>query len=225
MLGNLHNQEICKTVCSKSTEKENNIFKNDHKTEKCLSVNTTFNESDKLHTSSGYLNSDESYDTNSFKSSKYYSDYQNKDSVSESLSSETTNSISDILNANISPENQPEAFASRIYFDGSIISSVTDARSINDDDDNDDDDDDDDDDDSYISLNNIVLSETSKSNETKLSTENNTCSNNNEWMTEISEDFSSLFSTDEYFTCPDSKSEKRNVSSISSTTGITNKEM
>lgn len=195
----------------KSTEKENSNLKNDHKIEKCTSVNITNNESDKLNTSSGYLNSSESYDTNSFKSFKYDSDYQNKDSSNKSVLSDAANSISNILNANIPPDNQFEDLPSRIDFDDSIISSITDMRSINYDDDDDD-----------LSLKNIfsnsVLSETSKLNEIKLSPENS-------MMTDIS-DLSSIFSSEAYFTCPDSYLEKcRKNRSISNKTSITNNEM
>ncbi|VVC33003.1 Hypothetical protein CINCED_3A012722 [Cinara cedri] len=211
-VGNSHNKEYCRIVHSKSMEKENSLSKEGP--EKCTSVDTIFNKSDKLHTSSGYFNSGESYDTNSVRSIKYDSDYQKNDNYSESILSDTANSISDILNANISPDIHCEDFPSRICFDGSIISSITDIRSVNNDDEDD--------------LKNIfsktVLSETSKLKEIELSTENSICSNDNEWMTEIS-GLSSLFNSEEYFTCPDTNTEKSIIDNISNKNGVKNNEI
>lgn len=215
------------------------------KLESPKSIETTFNISDNLHTSSGYFNSGESLDSTpdskkcdsvtqqnhspdesislsstteslSDISSKKISESTKCDSVTQQnhspnesiLLSSSTDSLSDILNKNISSDVDYTGLfddtPSNIYSDLSSESSVT---SIND---------------NFQDLENVSFpssdlitdSELFRFDEIELTIDNmpslpkNIQFNNSELMTDIS-GLSSLMGSDDYFTCPDSNSERR----------------
>lgn len=96
--------------------------------EKSIDAESTFDKSNRLHTSSGYLNSGESLD-NTSKSITFDSVSQKNNNLDECILSSTTYSNGDILNKNVSSENifsklPNNDIPSNVYYDGSILSSI-----------------------------------------------------------------------------------------------------
>lgn len=205
-LDNSSNQ-ICKPV-QLIPGKQEDIFTKEQSNEKSIGNESTFNKSDKLHTSSGYFNSGESLDsTSNSKKSNLVDEKINLscESILSSVSS-TDNSLDDILNRNISSDPEHSKFdeiPSSIHADGSLNS----LECVNNE---------------FESIENIsfpsnnLLTDSEslfESQEVELTTKNNydqskdISLSNSKWMTDISE-LSNCYSSDDFLTCPDTNSEQ-----------------
>jgi hypothetical protein len=188
--------------------KQEDIFTKEQNNEKSIDNNTTFNKSDKLHTSSGYFNSGESLNsTSNSKKSNLVDEKKNLscESILSSVSS-TDNSLEDILNRNISSDyenSELDDIPSSIYADRSLNS----LECVNN---------------GFESIENIsfpsnnLLTDSEslfESQKVVLTTKNNynqskdISLSNSEWMTDISE-LSNWHSSDDFLTCPDTNSEQ-----------------
>lgn len=188
-LGN-SNDQACKEIQSSHVKRNDSIYTENLRTNESIGNESTFNKSNKLHTSSGYFNSGESLDSTS-KSIKNDSVGLNNNILSES----TFESISDILNENISTSDFSTELLSDIPSD---ISFDTDdlIKSENDD---------------FENIENISFPSTHLIADSELMTyekisnqTNEAYSSNAEWLT----DLSGLSSSEEYFTCPDTNSKQ-----------------
>lgn len=198
-LGDSKNQ-VCRILQPNYSRKDDSILAEDLKSEKSIGFTSTFNESNRLHTSSGYFNSGESLN-NTSKMTKYESVNQtntSEKSTSEIVLSSTNNSISDILNKNVMSSdyhhtNLLDDILVDNFSDRFMSNNFEEVENI-----------------SFPSENLIVDSNIFKFNEVDSITENNVNipKNNCEWMTDIS-GLSSRLESDDYFTCPDSYLEKR----------------
>ncbi|XP_025419352.1 uncharacterized protein LOC112689739 isoform X2 [Sipha flava] len=199
--------QICKPV-QPIPVKQEDIFTKEQNNEKSIDNNTTFNKSDKLHTSSGYFNSGESLNsTSNSKKSNLVDEKKNLscESILSSVSS-TDNSLEDILNRNISSDyenSELDDIPSSIYADRSLNS----LECVNN---------------GFESIENIsfpsnnLLTDSEslfESQKVVLTTKNNynqskdISLSNSEWMTDISE-LSNWHSSDDFLTCPDTNSEQ-----------------
>lgn len=164
--------------------------------DKSIGIKSECTKSKNIHTNSGYFNSDESLNNDSV---------CQINNASNEFSS-TVNSLSNILNNNISTDHHYTGhlcdLSSHIYFDESKLSSV---NSLNDD---------------FEDLENISFpsenlladAELINIDEVELTADNtsskatnNLCSINSEWMTDVS-GLSSCVGSEDYFTCPDANS-------------------
>lgn len=194
VLGHLNNQ-ICKNVEPEYVEEDDSIVIRNQENEKSVVAESTFDKSNKLHTSSGYFNSGESLNSTSKSDILTDKNYDNSLNVTSA-----TDLFHDILNENILSDNCHTEISynkmTDIYLDESVISSIKpifenceDLENV-----------------SFPSSNLVDDSEILETNEVKITKENisnwrrNNRSNNSEWMTDIS-GISSL-RTDDFFTCP-----------------------
>lgn len=191
-LGN-SNDQACKEIQSSNVKKKDSIYTENLRTNESIGNESTFNKSDRLHTSSGYFNSGESSDSTS-KSIKNDSVGLNNNIHSES----TFESTSDILNENISTNDLSAELLSDILSDISFDTDGNSIKSENPDIEN---------------IENISFPSTHLIADSELITyekifnqPNETYSSNTEWLTDIS----GLSSSEEYFTCPDTNSKQHN---------------
>jgi len=205
ILGNLKKQVSNAMQSKYIKEKYQNSIKV-HNTETSIGVESTIDKSDRLHTSSGYLNSGESLNSIS-KSITFDSVSQKNNNIDECIIlSSTAYSFGDVLNTNVSSDYKLpiDDIPSKLYYDGSILSSikcVTDEfESIENI--------------SFPSNNLLTDSELFDLDEIELGTRNifseieNMSLSDSDLMSDIS-GLSSCLSSDDFFTCPDTNSEQQ----------------
>jgi len=207
MLGNLKKQ-VSNAMQSKYIQEKYQKSIKAQNTETSIGAESTIDKSDRLHTSSGYLNSGESLNSIS-KSITFDSVSQKNNNIDECIIlSSTAYSFGDVLNTNGSSDshyNLPiNDIPSKLYYDGSILSSIKYVT------------------DEFESIENIsfpsnnLLSDSDlfESDEIELGTKNifseieNMSLSDTDLMSDIS-GLSSCLSSDDFFTCPDTNSEQQ----------------
>jgi len=206
VLGNLKKQ-VSKAMQSKYIkENDQNSIKAQNTETSIGAAESTIDKSDRLHTSSGYLNSGESLNSIS-KSITFDSVSQKNNNIDECIIlSSTAYSFGDVLNTNVSSDYKLPIndIPSKLYYDGSILSSIKCAT------------------DEFESIENISFpsnnlitdSELFDLDEIELGTRNifseieNMSLSDSDLMSDIS-GLSSCLSSDDFFTCPDTNSEQQ----------------
>jgi len=190
-------------------------------TETSIVAESTFDKSNRLHASSGYLNSGESLDSIS-KSTTLNSVGQKNNNIDECILTSTAYSFDDILNKNVSLDDNfiglhKNDIPSKIYCDGSVLSSI---KYVSDE---------------FESIENIsfpssnLLSDSElfelevELEKTNIFNQIETTSlsdlSDSDLMSDIS-GLSSCLSSDDFFTCPDTNSERKILSSDTYKTDI-----
>ncbi|XP_026821024.1 uncharacterized protein LOC113559414 [Rhopalosiphum maidis] len=188
-------------------------------TETSIGAESTFDKSNGLHTSSGYLNSGESLDSIS-KSTTFDSVSQKNNNIDECILTSTAYSFDDILNKNVSSDHHftrlhKNSIPSKMYYDGSMLSSI---KYVSDE---------------FESIENISFpssnllsdSELFELDEVELEEKNifsqieSSSFSDSDLMSDIS-GLSSCLSSDDFYTCPDTNSERLVLNNVTCNTDI-----
>uniref|UniRef100_A0A2S2P3M9 Uncharacterized protein n=1 Tax=Schizaphis graminum TaxID=13262 RepID=A0A2S2P3M9_SCHGA len=211
-------KQISITMQSKHVKEKYNPTKAQN-TETSIGAESTFDKSNRLHTSSGYLNSGESLDSIS-KSTTFDSISQKNNNIDECILTSTAYSFDDILNKNVSSDHcftrlHKNGIPSKINYDGSMLSSI---KYVSDE---------------FESIENISFpssnllsdSELFELDEVELEAKNifsqieSSSFSDSDLMSDIS-GLSSCLSSDDFYTCPDTNSERLILNSVTCNTDI-----